>query len=103
MWVQATKGLVSIRQIITVRGAVVGPAESTSTAVLYDRQHDGVGVCVIQLFDGNGDLGTPVGATQSWLGLVKAGRDRDVPDRDVDVGREPHETLWGPCLVVREL
>jgi hypothetical protein len=31
------------------------------------------GMCVIQLFEGKGDLGTPVGAIQPWLGLGEAG------------------------------
>jgi hypothetical protein len=28
---------------------------------------------VIQLFEGKGDIGTPVGAIQPWLGLGEAG------------------------------
>jgi hypothetical protein len=31
------------------------------------------GMCVIQLFEGKGDIGTPVGAIQPWLGLGEAG------------------------------
>jgi len=31
------------------------------------------GMCVIQLFEGKGDLGTPIGAIQPWLGLGEAG------------------------------
>ena len=31
------------------------------------------GMCVIQLFEGKGDYGTPVGAIQPWLGLGEAG------------------------------
>ena len=31
------------------------------------------GMCVIQLFEGKGDFGTPIGAIQPWLGLSEAG------------------------------
>lgn len=31
------------------------------------------GMCVIQLFEGKGDIGTPVGAIQPWVGLGEAG------------------------------
>ena len=33
----------------------------------------GSGMCVIALFNGHADLGTPLGAIQPWLGLGEAG------------------------------